>query len=198
MEKSKRLNEKTEAKVITFENRKGFEKWLQKNYTLTCGVWIQFARKGSEIPSISPEEALEVALCYGWIDGQRKAFDTQYFLNKYTPRRKASLWSKRNCAIAERLIKEGQMQPSGLNEINKARSDGRWEKAYDSPRNIEIPSDFLKKLKQSKKATAFFNTLNKTNKYAIAFRLQTAGKPETREKRMTKILEMMERGEKFY
>lgn len=192
------INKTTEAPTLSFTSQKEFKKWLHKNHNSSDGLWVKFAKKNSNIPTLSPEEALETALCYGWIDGQKKSFDAQYFLNKYTPRRNASLWSKRNCEIAERLIASGRMQQRGLNEIKRAKEDGRWEKAYDSPRNMEMPSDFLDRIKQSQKAFSFFNTLNKANTFAIAFRLQTARKPETREKRMAKILEMMENGEKFH
>lgn len=148
--------------------------------------------------SVTPAEALDVALCYGWIDGQRDKFDESYYLNKYTPRRPRSLWSKRNREIVEGLDKENRMKAAGIKEVEAAKADGRWEKAYDSPANMKVPGDFLKALSTNKKAEAFFKTLNKTNQYAIAWRLQTAKKPETRERRMKKILEMMENGEKFH
>ena len=187
-----------EATILSFSSPKDFEKWIKKNYLLTEGIWIKFAKKNSAIASISPQEALEFALCYGWIDGQRKTFDDKYFLNKYTPRRKGSLWSKRNCVIANLLIKDKRMKPSGMKEIEAAKTDGRWERAYDSAKNMTIPPDFLDRVKKSKKGFKFFKSLNKTNMFAIGFRLQTAKKPETREKRMKAILEMMDQGKSFH
>lgn len=192
------VKKQIEAPTLFFPSQKEFKKWLHKNHGTPEGIWLKFAKKASGISSITPEEALEVALCYGWIDGQRKPVDENYYTNRYTPRRKTSLWSKRNCEIAERLITSKQMQPSGMKEIKAARDDGRWENAYNSSKNMEIPPDFLERIKQSKKAYTFFKSLNKANTFAIVFRLQTAKKPETREKRMLKILEMMMKGEKFY
>src|SRR5690606_33194167 len=131
------------------------------------GLWIKFAKKASGILSVTPAEVLDVALCYGWIDGQRNKFDENYYLNKYTPRRPRSLWSKRNREIVERLGKENRMKPAGIKQVDAAKADGRWEKAYDSPANMKIPEDFLKELSKNKKAEAFFKTLNKTNQFAI-------------------------------
>src|SRR5262249_35841977 len=137
-------------------------------------------------------------LCYGWIDGQRKSHDDTYFLQKFTPRRPKGLWSKRNIDKVTRLIAEGRMQPSGLAEAEAAKQDGRWKAAYDSPRNMTVPEDCLKALKKNKEALAFFNTLNKANIYAIAWRLQTAKKPETRQRRFDALLAMLEREEKLH
>lgn len=186
------------APTLSFETQEAFHIWLKDHYTSTIGLWIKFAKKNSGIHSITPDEALELALCYGWIDGQRKPFDEQYYLNKYTPRRKTSLWSKRNCALAEQLIKTKKMQASGLAEIDKAKADGRWERAYDNSKNMEVPQDFLEILAQNKKALAFYQNLNRTNIFAIVFRLQTAKKPETRAKRLSAIIDMLEKGEKFH
>lgn len=182
----------------TFESAKEWELWLSNNHAASGGIWLKFAKKASGITSITPQEALEVSLCYGWIDGQRNRFDDKYFLNKYSPRTKRSMWSKRNRELAEGLIKAGKMQPAGLQEIDRAKQDGRWEQAYDSPANMQIPEDFLTELKQDQAAYQFFQTLSKTNTYTIAWRLQTAKKPETRQRRMDKILSMMKSGEKFH
>lgn len=184
--------------IISFASFEEWEKWLAENHGSSSGIWIKFAKKGSGILSIIPQEALDVALCFGWIDGQRDKFDELYYLNKYTLRRPKSIWSKRNREHIARLTEEGRMQPSGLKEVATAKTDGRWEQAYDSPANMKMPEDFLKELSKNKKAEAFFNTLNKTNQYAIGWRLQTAKKPETRERRMKIILEMMANGEKFH
>ncbi|MCF8446984.1 MAG: YdeI/OmpD-associated family protein, partial [Bacteroidia bacterium] len=155
-------------------------------------------KKDSGKPTISYSEALDIALCYGWIDGQKKAFDEYAWLQKFCPRRAKSIWSKINTGHVERLIKDGRMRPAGLLAVENAKADGRWEKAYDSPSKMTIPEDFLKELSKNKKAEAFFKNLNKTNLFSIGFRLITAKKPETREKRMKEIIEMLAKGEKFH
>ena len=157
-----------------------------------------FAKKHAHKPTVSYAEALDVALCYGWIDGQKNAYDEQYWLQKFGPRKEKSIWSKRNIDHTERLIKEGRMQPAGLKAIEIAKLNGSWEKAYDAQSNMIIPDDFLKALQKNKKANAFFKTLNRTNLFSIAFRLQTAKKEETKQKRIKSIIEMLERGEKFH
>lgn len=138
--------------TLFFSTPHEWNDWLDENHQTSDGLWLKFAKKASGIPSVTPSEVLEVALCYGWIDGQRKKFDDYYYLNKYTPRRSRSLWSKRNCDIALRLIEEGKMQPAGFAEIERAKADGRWEKAYDSPANMEMPEDFLNELAKNPKA----------------------------------------------
>lgn len=189
---------KPEYAVMEFESSHAWEKWLATEFDKTQGVWVKFAKKGTGVTTVTFPEALEVALCYGWIDGQGKRFDDIYYLNKFTPRGPKSTWSKINCEKVERLIKEGKMQPSGLEKIMAAKKDGRWDMAYDSPKNMVVPEDFLAILEKNKKAYEFYLTLNKTNTYAIAWRLQTAKKPETRERRMKVILEMLEKGEKIH
>ena len=187
-----------EFPIILFSTQKEFEVWLGKNHTSSNGIWLKIAKKASGVESVNYDEALLVALCYGWIDGQLKSLDETFYLQKFTPRRPRSIWSKRNCDLVTQLIKEGKMKPAGLTQIEAAKKDGRWEKAYDSSKNMVIPQDFLKELAKNKKAETFFKTLNKTNVYAIGWRLQTAKKPETREKRMKQILTMLAKGEKFY
>ncbi len=184
--------------IKPFSSPKAWEAWLKKEHQITKGIWIKLAKKASKIPSVTYQEALEVAICYGWIDGQVKPFDDKYWLQKFTPRGPKSIWSKRNRDIVERLILEGKMQQAGLETVEAAKKDGRWDQAYDSPKNMVIPEDFLKELSKDKKAEAFFKTLNKTNTYAIAWKLQTAKKPETRQRRMKVILEMLTKGEKLY
>jgi uncharacterized protein YdeI (YjbR/CyaY-like superfamily) len=161
-------------------------------------VWLRFYKKGSGITSLNYAQALDEALCYGWIDGQSKTSDEKSYLQKFTQRRARSIWSKRNIEHIARLTEEGKMKPSGLKAAEAAKADGRWDMAYDSPGNMSIPEDFLLELSRDKKAFAFFETLNKANTYAISWRLQTAKKPETREKRMKIILGMLSRGEKFH
>ena len=159
---------------------------------------MRFYKKNSGIETINYYEALDVALCYGWIDGQVKKYDENSYLQKFTPRRPKSMWSKRNKEHVARLEKEDRMKPSGLKEVEKAKGDGRWEKAYDSPNQMVVPDDFIEKLSKNKKAFAFFESLNKTNKYAIGWRLQTANNTEIREKRMKEILLMMDKEIKFH
>ena len=155
-------------------------------------------KKDSGVKSINHDLALDEALCFGWIDGQAKSYDEKSYLQKFTPRRKRSIWSKRNTEKVQQLIDEGKMHSSGLAEIKAAKADSRWEKAYDSPANMKVPEDFLKELSQKPEALEFFNSLNKTNKFSIAYRIQTAKKQETRQKRIKAIIEMMEQNKKFY
>lgn len=191
-------SDKKELPVISFETAEEWRNWLEKNYTNEKGIWLRMYKKGSGKPTISYAPALDEALCYGWIDGQVKKYDVDSYLQKFTPRRPRSTWSKKNVEHIERLEKEGKMQPPGRKEVEKAKADGRWERAYDSPKNMEVPDDFIAELSTDKKALAFFESLNKTNRYAIAWRLQSAKKPETRERRKKVMLEMMARGEKFH
>ena len=184
--------------IVEFKTAETFETWLIKNHDNSKGLWIKIFKKNSGKATISYAEALDVALCYGWIDGQKQAYDEQAWLQKFCPRRAKSIWSKINIGHIERLINEGKMRPAGLKAVENAKADGRWEKAYDSPSKMTIPEDFLKELSKNKKAKAFFIGLNKANLFAIGFRLQTAKKQETREKRMKEIIEMLEKGEKFH
>lgn len=189
---------KKELPILAFTTQKLFEEWLTKNFDREEGLWLRFFKKDSNEKSITYQEALDEALCYGWIDGQLKTYDEHSFLRKFTPRRPKSVWSKRNIEHVERLALLGKMKASGIKKIEEAKSSGSWTKAYDSPANILLPDDFLKELKENVKANAFFESLNKANKYAIAWRLQTAKKPETRAKRIQTILGMLSKGEKFH
>jgi uncharacterized protein YdeI (YjbR/CyaY-like superfamily) len=188
----------TELPTLPFESKKKWADWLAKQHDKSTGVWLKLGKKGTGIPSVTYEEALDVALCYGWIDGQKGSFDEQYFLQKFTPRRPKSIWSKINTEKAERLIASGEMKPAGLKAIELAKQDGRWAAAYASSRNISVPEDFQSALNKNKKAKAFFATLNSANRYSFLFRIQTAKKVETRAKRMSQFVEMLERGEKFH
>jgi uncharacterized protein YdeI (YjbR/CyaY-like superfamily) len=184
--------------ILFFETSQAWKQWLHKNHQSATGVWLHIYKKHTSALSIDRPAALDVALCYGWIDGMAVKQDEDSFLQRFTPRRPNSLWSKKNIEHVERLIAAGEMQPAGMNEINAAKENGRWAAAYDSPKNMEMPPDFLKLLAKNKKAQQFFKTLNKTNLYAIGWRLQTAKKTETRDKRMKLIIEMLARGEKFH
>jgi uncharacterized protein YdeI (YjbR/CyaY-like superfamily) len=188
----------TEFPTLTFENVATLEQWMHENHQQANGVWIKIAKKASGIASVTHDQALDIALCFGWIDGQRKSLDDAWFLQKFTPRRPRSLWSKRNIEKVTSLIEAGRMQESGIAEIDLAKADGRWDAAYDSPKNMKVPEDFLEALKDNDKARTFFDTLNKTNRFAIAWRLETARTPATRQRRLGVLIAMLERGEKFY
>ncbi len=194
----KEIIAKPDQPILFFASPAEWDAWLTENHATSNGVWLKFFKKASGRKSISYAEALDEALCHGWIDGQRKSHDVEAFLQKFTPRRPKSLWSKINTGHVARLHKLKKMKPAGLAVVEAAKSDGRWQAAYDSPGKFSIPEDFLKALGKNKKAKAFFETLNRTNLYSIAWRLQTATKPETRERRMKAILAMLAKGEKFH
>ncbi len=184
--------------IKAFTTPQKWREWLEKSHAASDGLWLRIFKKDSGKKSVTHQQALDEALCFGWIDGQRNSHDEVSFLQKFTPRRSRSIWSKRNRENVERLVKEKKMTPAGLAEIERAKKDGRWENAYDSPKNMEVPVGFLKELKKDKKAYEFFQSLNKTNKFAIAFRLHTAKRPETRERRMKTFLTMLAKGEKLH
>lgn len=184
--------------IIAFKSPEDWHAWLMANHTQPIGIWVRLYKKASGVKSINYDQALDEALCFGWIDGQKKSFDEKSWIQKFTPRRAKSLWSKRNRDHIARLVKAKRMQPAGLREVKNAKADGRWDQAYDSAKTMKIPEDFLKELKKDKSAYEFFLTLNKANVYAIAWRLQTAKKPETRERRMAAILDMLKNGKKLH
>ena len=192
------MTNSTEFPIVPFESKKEFSEWLAKQHDKSAGVWLKLARKATGILSVTYAEALDVALCYGWIDGQKGSFDEQYFLQKFTPRRPKSIWSKINVEKAEHFIASGEMKPAGLKAIEAAKQDGRWAAAYESQKNSSMPEDFQSVLEKNKKAKAFFATLNGANRYAFLFRIQTAKKAETRAKRISQFVEMLERDEKFH
>jgi uncharacterized protein YdeI (YjbR/CyaY-like superfamily) len=181
-----------------FATAKAFEQWLAKNHDKAPGAWVHFAKKNGGAKSLTYIEAVEVALCYGWIDGQGKAVDEQFSKQRYTPRTKRSVWSKINTERAERLIAEGRMQPAGLAEVERAKADGRWDRAYDSPKNMTVPDDLTAALKKNKKAAAMFETLNSSNRYAILWRIHDAKKPETRASRIEKFVAMLAEGKTLH
>jgi uncharacterized protein YdeI (YjbR/CyaY-like superfamily) len=184
--------------VIYFESQAEWESWLEAHHAESDGVWIKFAKKDSGIMSVSYPEAIEGALCYGWIDGQAVRFDEQYWLQRFTPRRAKSKWSKINCAKAEALIVQGRMKPAGLKEVERARADGRWDAAYASPRNMAVPDDLRQRLDEHPDARAFFEGLNSRNRYAILYRIEEAKRPETRTRRIEKFVAMLKAGETIY
>ena len=183
---------------MSFETQQDWETWLIEHHTDTKGIWLKIAKKEASIPSVTYSEALDSAICYGWIDGQKASFDDKYWLQKFTPRRQKSIWSKVNCDRATALIAEGRMQPAGLRQVELAKADGRWESAYHSQSKITIPEDFQRELDKNQQAKDFFSTLNSVNRYAILYRLQTAKKPETRTARIQKFIEMLARNEKIH
>jgi uncharacterized protein YdeI (YjbR/CyaY-like superfamily) len=184
--------------TLEFKTSAQWRQWLEAHHADTPGVWLQISKKGSGIPSITIAEALDQALCFGWIDGQRNRHNEVSYLQKFTPRRKGSLWSKRNVEYVARLTAAGLMTPAGLTEVERAKADGRWAAAYDKPSEMTVPAEFLAELDKHPRAKQVFATLNKTNTYAIAWRLRTAKTEETRLKRQTKILEMLDAGQELY
>lgn len=187
-----------EIRVLAFPTQQSFELWLEKNHASVAVVWVRFFKKHSNKKTITYAEAVDAALCYGWIDSQVKKYDEESYIQKFTPRGPKSTWSKINTERAARLIKDKKMRQTGLNEIKAAKKDGRWELAYDSPSAMTIPEEFMNELQKHKKALAFFKTLNKANVYAIAWRLRTAKTPQTRSKREKAILEMLSEGKSFH
>lgn len=190
--------EKTEPEILSFKTADAFQKWLAKHHHTVDGILIRFFKKESRVQSITYKEAVDEALCYGWIDGRANKFDAESWIQKFTPRRPKSIWSKRNVDNIERLTALQKMKPAGLEEVAKAKADGRWAKAYDAPKDMQLPADFMEALSKNEKARAFFDTLNKTNRYAIGWRLQTAKKQETKEKRIKTIIEMLSNEQKFH
>ena len=184
--------------VVWFETQNDWDNWLAENHPKSNGVWLKIAKKGKGVTSVNYAEALDVAICYGWIDGQKQKFDDQFFLQKFTPRRPRSLWSKINREKVENLIAAGKMKPAGMAEVDAAKSDGRWDAAYDSPGNMTVPEELQAALDANPTAKAFFETLNKTNRYSFCFRVQTARNPEIRKTRIEKLIAMLENGEKFH
>jgi uncharacterized protein YdeI (YjbR/CyaY-like superfamily) len=184
--------------TMFFESPQDWEMWLKENHTESKGIWLKIAKKEARTPSISYAEALDSAICYGWIDGQKAAFDDQYWLQKFTPRAAKSIWSKVNCGKAETLIAEGRMQPAGLHQVELAKADGRWDKAYESQSKITIPDDFQRELDKNPQAKDFFNTLDSANRYAFLFRIHAAKKPETRSAKIQKFIEMLNQHQKLH
>ncbi len=191
-------NNLTDLPVLFFERQKDWAIWLNKNHATSSGVWLRLAKKASGIKSVTYDEALEVALCYGWIDGQKKSHDETSWLQKFTPRGPKSIWSKINTEKSLRLIESGQMKPAGLKAVESAKQDGRWDAAYAPQSKAVVPSDLQAELDRNVKAKAFFATLDSRNRYAILHRIHTAKKAETRAKRIGQFIRMLEKKEKLY
>lgn len=183
--------------VLSFTDAVAWETWLVAN-AASKGLWLKIAKKDSGIATVTYDQALEVALCHGWIDGQKRGFDSDWFLQRFTPRRPKGLWSKINIGKVERLIAEGRIRTGGQREVDAAKADGRWDAAYDGARNMETPPELAAALAKNKRARMFFETLDKTNRYAVCWRVQTAKKPETRAKRVEMLVALLARGEKIH
>ena len=188
----------TELPIHYFERQLDWTAWLNENHTSSPGVWLQLAKKGAEATSVSYDEAIEIALCFGWIDGQKQAHSDEFWLQKFTRRSDKSVWSKINRDKALALIKAKKMKPAGLKEIERAKLDGRWDAAYDSSSKATVPSDFQSALDGNARAKAFFGTLDSRNRYAVLFRIQTAKEAETRAKMISQFVLMLERHEKVH
>lgn len=186
------------ASILQFDDKKAWAAWLKKNHGKSPGVWLRFAKKHAGSSSVTYPEALELALCYGWIDGQKKSDGAQFWLQRFTPRSARSIWSKINRDKALALIASGQMQAAGLLEVERAKSDGRWQAAYDSARTSAIPEDLQQALAANAAAQAFFATLDAQNRYAVLFRIQTAKKAETRAKRIAAFTQMLSEHKKLH
>jgi uncharacterized protein YdeI (YjbR/CyaY-like superfamily) len=184
--------------IVLFASPDEWEAWLDEQHAASPGLWLRLAKKASGLQSVSYQEALDVALCYGWIDSQKKSYDEQSWLQKFSPRRARSIWSKVNREKVQRLIESGRMKAAGLREVEAAQQDGRWAGAYDSQSNATVPDDFQAELDKHPEAQAFFSTLNGANRYAILFRIQTAKKAETRSRRIQQLVEMLARQEKLH
>ena len=195
MDKTER---RSSSEAISFRTPRELDKWLKQNHATAQELWVLMFKKNSGTPSVAWEDCVVACLAWGWIDSQRRSHDDVSFLQRLTPRRAKSSWSKKNCEHVERLIAEGRMQPSGLVHVEAARKDGRWDAAYAGPATMVIPEDFLKALKKNSTAKKFFATLNRSNLYAIYHRLHTAKRPETRAKRIADIVARLERGEAFH
>ena len=180
---------------VPFKTAKAFETWLKKHHATSDGLWLKIAKKGADEPSVTYPQAVEIALCWGWIDGQKKGLDDQHFLQRFTPRRARSIWSKINVDKVAALIEAGRMQPSGQAQIDTAKADGRWAQAYDGAKTSTVPDDLQAALDAHPEAKEFFATVNASNRYAVLWRVQTAVKPETRAKRIAQLVEMLARGE---
>ena len=183
--------------IQLFASQSDWEDWLSAHGDAP-GIWLKIAKKNKDVSSVTYAEALDIALCHGWIDGLKRACDDQYFLQRFTPRRAKSLWSKINIAKVEQLLAANRVVPAGLREIEAAKQDGRWQAAYDSASNMEVPPELAAALAKRVKARKFFEQLDKTNRYAFCWRVQTAKTPETRKARVEKFIAMLERGEKIH
>jgi uncharacterized protein YdeI (YjbR/CyaY-like superfamily) len=187
-----------ELPILLFATPPDFEAWLEQNHASSQGFWLKIAKKDSGEQSISYGEGLELALCFGWIDSQKRGLDEKFFLQRFTPRRPRGRWSQINRKKVEALIEAGSMRPAGMAEVEAARADGRWEAAYEGQRTAKVPDDLQRELDANPAAREFFAGLDSANRYAIVYRLNDAKRPQTRERRLRKFIAMLERGEKIH
>jgi uncharacterized protein YdeI (YjbR/CyaY-like superfamily) len=188
----------SDAAALEFAHRKAWAAWLDKNHAKSSGIWVRLAKKGSAGQSVTYSEALEVALCFGWIDGQKKAESEAAWLQKFIPRTNRSIWSKINRKKALALMETGRMKPAGLRAIERAKANGSWDAAYDSPSTATVPNDLQAALDKNARAKAFFATLDSQNRYAVLYRIQTVKKAETRLRKIQQFIEMLARNEKLH
>jgi uncharacterized protein YdeI (YjbR/CyaY-like superfamily) len=184
--------------ILSFASRQRWETWLAQEHETSPGLWLKIAKKGAPATTVSYAEALDIALCYGWIDGQKGRLDEDYWLQRFTPRRSRSKWSKINCGKATQLIEQGKMKPAGLREVQRAKQDGRWDAAYEGQRTAAVPDDLRLALEHNEQAREFFQTLDSANRYAILYRIQEAKKPDTRARRIEKYLAMLSERKKLH
>ncbi len=187
-----------ELAVALFASAADFETWLEENHAVSAGVWLKIAKKGSAGSAVTYAEALELALCFGWIDSQKRRFDERYFLQRFTPRRARGRWSRINREKAEELIATAKMRPAGLSQVEAAKVDGRWQAAYEGQRTARVPADLQRELDANKAAADFFSSLDSANRYAIIYRLEEARKSETRVRRLGRFVAMLAREEKIH
>ncbi len=188
---------KQDLPIASFGSREEWEAWLEEEHETSDGLWLKFAKKGSGLDSVSPAEAVEAALCYGWIDGQAASVDEKHWLVRFTPRRRRSRWSKINRAKAEQLTQEGRMRPAGLREVERAKADGRWDAAYDGQRSAKVPDDLRSALERNDRAREAFSALGRADRYAILHRIEEAKKPGTRARRIENFVATLEKGKKL-
>ena len=189
---------KPDLPIIPFASREAWEAWLEGQHAVSQGVWLKIAKKGSGIETVTFAEALDAALCYGWIDSQADKFDGHYWLQRFTPRKPRSKWSQVNREKVAKLTEAGRMKPAGLREVERAKADGRWDAAYEPPSAATVPDDLRMELEKNEGAREFFEALNSTNRYAILYRIQDAKKPETRARRIARYVEMLSERKKPY
>ncbi|MFF0304774.1 YdeI family protein [Streptomyces sp. NPDC004562] len=187
-----------DLEIVAFESAEAFQAWLGENHAVSPGIWLKLRKKSPGVVALDYAEALDVALCYGWIDGQKAGLDDQWWLQRFTPRTARSKWSKVNRDKVAALIEQGRMRPAGQAEIDRAKADGRWDAAYDSSRTAAVPDDLAAALAAEPAAAEFFEALDRQNRYAILYRVQDAKKPETRARRIEKFVAMLAKGEKLH
>ena len=192
------ITTKPDPPIVPFASREAWKAWLGEHHATSDGLWLKIAKKGSGLETVTYDQAVEVALCYGWIDGQLRKFDEDYYLQRFTPRRPRSRWSKINRQRATELIERGEMKPAGLREVERAKADGRWDAAYDAPSTATVPEDLLRELEKNEKAREFFSELDGRNRYAILYQIQDAKRPETRARRIAKYVAMLAEQKKPY